>query len=250
MNLNGGASEKVTFKNTILNVSVSLNANYSVASIEVERETADEAEATADYSELIEAYECSSEAPAVTVGGKTYYQGDEIAVCISDTSDGIVQVEDIEDLVVSQGESNSYNFVLGTMYNPDVTTLSCVDGAKEGRRVCYAKFRALARFFQQANPEALTITGSVNVVRDGRKVRRNLRMALPSPEEKTEEAEEATNLAVPGDRRDEAEEGSGKFEVVISLGSADDSAASGRFESVAAGLASMAVGAAGAALIV
>ena len=65
-----------------------------------------------------------------------------------------------------------------------------------------------------------------------------------------EEAEEAAKLAVPGDRRDEEEEGSGKFEVIISLGSVDDSPASSRFESMAAGLASMAVGAAGAALMI
>ena len=119
-----------------MNVSISLNANYTVDQVAVKGEKADQAEVSADYSNLIEAYKCSSEDPALIVSGTKDNQGDEIPVCVSDKSSGIVQVEDIEDLVVSQGESNSYNFVLGTMYNPDVTTLSCIAGAKEGCRVC------------------------------------------------------------------------------------------------------------------
>ena len=136
--------------------------------------------------------------------------------------------------------------ILGSLYNPDLTTISCVDAAKAGRRACYVKVRALARSFQAEEPESLSITGSVNVVRDGRRVRRNLRMAVPAPDDKVEE-----DAAVPGDRRaEEAEEGSGAFELVVSLGTADDSSAAGRFKSAAAGLVSMAVGAAGAALMI
>ena len=75
-------------------------------------------------------------------------------------------------------------------------------------------------------------------------------MGLPAPE-KINEEEADTALATSGRRDEEDEEGSGDFEVIVSLASADDSAASGCIiGSAAAGLVSMAVGAAGAALTV
>ena len=122
-----------------------------------------------------------------------------------------------------------------------------------GRETQSLRVRSVSYCSTGQGDQTLTISGSVNVIRaGGRRERRNLRMALPTPNDKAEkEAEEAAALAVPGNRRaEEAEEGSGGFELVVSLGTTDDSAAAGRFESAAAGLASMGIGAAGAALIV
>ena len=158
---------------------------------------------------------------------------------------GIVQVEEFDSLVVSQDGLSPYNFIKNTLYNPEITTLACVDGTGGNRRVCYAEFVALPRFFAEADPTDLTISGSVFVVRDGARVRRSLRMALPAPEDNN--AENA--LAVSGRRAQvEGEEGSGDFEVFASLESTADSAAPG-LTTAAAGLVSMAVGAAGEALM-
>ena len=157
-----------------------------------------------------------------------------------------MQVEEFNNLVVSQDDITDYNFVKNTLHNPEITTLGCVeDGSSKGRRVCYAKFVALPRFFAKADPTDLTISGSVFVVRDGSRVRRSLRMTLPAPEDNN--AENA--LSVSGRRAQaEGEEGSGDFEVFASLESTADSAAPG-LTTAAAGLVSMAVGAAGEALM-
>ena len=73
-------------------------------------------------------------------------------------------------------------------------------------------------------------------------------MGLPAPEKINEDAD--TALVASGRRDEEDKEGSGDFEVIVSLASADDSAAPGRIiGSVVGGLVSLAVGAAGTTLM-
>ena len=225
---NGGEVQKVTFKNNVFNMSVSLTATYDIDSVSVVRETADKVDLKTDYSEFIEAYQCEDTDLYSPVTGKTYNQGDEISICVTDESGSIVQVEQFVDLVVAQDGVNDYNFIKNTLYNPDITSVECLEGSSASeRRVCLAKIRALARFFEGEAPKDLTISGSIYVIRDGRRVRRNLRMGLPAPKNDNEEDHNA--LAVVAGRRDEEEEeGSGDFEVIVSLASADDSAAPDR----------------------
>ena len=108
------------------------------------------------------------------------------------------------------------------MWNPDVTTVACVDGTTTlDCRVCYAKIRALVQFFSSGNPPDLTISGTVDVRRDGRQVRRILRDGLPTSEKKNEEdALYASSYRLQEDPR------STKFEVNARLASGHDSAAS------------------------
>ena len=248
---------KVGFINNLLNISVSLSADYSVQNVNIDREDVTKRDVKTDYSEFITAYQCDSDSPATSTSPDAHNQGDEITICVRDKEyngvSNVVEVERFDDLIVKQGEdnTNTYNFILNGMHNPDITTKNCVEdpNINSGRRVCYAKFRALARFFQTTDPEDLKIKGSVIVKRDGVRVRRNLRMALPAPEKVTEEDNHHA-LAVSGRRVEEDGEGSGEFDITVSLGSADGSAASGRtIGSGVAGLMSMAVGAAGAALM-
>lgn len=240
---NGGVDQKVTFKNNVLNISVSLTATYEVDAVSVIREEASTEDVKTDYSVFIVAYECDVADPYAEATGKTYNQGDKITICVSDVSKDIVQVEEFVDLVITQDGINDYNFITGTLYNPDITTPVCLDATATQRRLCYASMRALARFFQSQSPTDLTISGSVNVIRDGRRVRRKLRMALPAAEMTNDE----TSLGVFGRRIEEEAEGRGKFEMNVSLTSGDDSA--GFFGGEATGLVSMAIGSAGLALM-
>ena len=111
---------------------------------------------------------------------------------------------------------------------------------------CYVKVLASARFFaNDQNPSDLTFTGSDYTIRDGRRVRRNLRMALQGPKEEDALAVSTRRVQADGG------EGSGDFEVSVSLGgSADNNAASDLIGgAAAAGFVSIAIGAAGAALM-
>ena len=245
---NGGEVQKVTFKNNVFNVSVSLTASYDVDQVSVVREEADREDVKTDYSEFISAYECADTNPYLPVTGKIYNQGDEIAICVTDESGGIVQVEEFVDLTVAGEGVSDYNFILNTLYNPDITTPECLDATASERRVCYAKIRALARFFKGEAPKDLTISGSVYVIRNGRRVRRNLRMGLPLPEKINEEEDNALLLVSSRRDEEEEEEGSGKFQLQVSLASADDSAATPGggtvVRSAVGGLMSMMIGAA------
>ena len=172
-----------------------------------------------------------------------------MSFCVTekDESSGIVQVEEFSTLKVSQDGNTDYNFIKNSMYNPEITTPVCSSGTDANdRSVCIATIIALPRFFDAKDPADLTITGSVFVVRDSGRVRRNLRMALPAPEKESED-----NVLAVASRRAQTEdgEGGGDFEVIVALASAADSAASDTMTGTAAGLVSMAVGVLGNALM-
>ena len=232
---NDDSNPKIIFKNNVLNISLSLTADYEIDNVNVERENATEANVDADYSDFITAYECT-ETDLYSVASKTYTQGEEITICVRDTGTDFVQVEEFVNLVVSQEETSEYNFILNRLYNPEVTTVTCTDNdstATSDRRVCYAKIRALAQFFSIGTPPDLTISGSVDVRRDGRRVRRILRNVLPTPEKNNEE-----DAYYASSRRLQENGGSGGFEVNIGLTPGHDSASN-------SGLMSVVVGAAG-----
>lgn len=242
---NNDSNPKVNFKNNVLNISVSLTANYEIDDVDVERADAIEERVETDYSDFITAYECA-ETDLYNKATATYNQGDEIIICVKDESTNIVQVEEFFNLVVAQEGNSDYNFVKNRMWNPDITTVACVDGTTvSDRRVCYAKIRALAQFFSSGNPPDLTLSGSVYVRRDGRRVRQILRNVLPTSEKKNEE----DALYASSHRLQEAT-GSGDFEVKVGLASGNDSAASDyNIGSTGAGLISSIIGAAGLALM-
>eukprot|EP00586_Coscinodiscus_wailesii_P022497 CAMPEP_0172518400 /NCGR_PEP_ID=MMETSP1066-20121228/290800_1 /TAXON_ID=671091 /ORGANISM="Coscinodiscus wailesii, Strain CCMP2513" /LENGTH=692 /DNA_ID=CAMNT_0013300785 /DNA_START=47 /DNA_END=2125 /DNA_ORIENTATION=+ len=224
---NGNTNEKITFKSNIFNVSVTLTSDFTVNNVNVKREQATKENISTDYSKFIDAYQCNEDSLNTEVT-KTYNQGDEIMICVKDTSNGIVQVEEFFDLQVVQDNLTPYNYIKKSLWNPAITAPGCVDNGNGNRRVCYAKVLALARFFAKSdNPPDLTFTGSVFVVRDGRRVRRNLHMALQAPEEE-EKNKGGDDIVVSGNRRaqDDGGEGSGDFEVSVSLGLTDNSAAS------------------------
>jgi len=234
---------KVDFKNNILNMSVSLTSDFTVDGVSVEREEAVENNADVDYSKFITAYECEADAPYVKDAVKTYNQGNEITVCVTDNSNGIVQIEKFVDLSVSQDDGNSvYNYIKNALWNPDITTPACIDGSTNGaRRVCYAKIYALARFFKDEDTTDLTISGSVSVILNERRVRRNLHIAFPMPVNR----ETDKTLAVSA-RRTQAKggENSGDFELTIPLGSTSDSSTTATTAGTLVALVSMAIGAA------
>jgi len=238
---NGDTKTNVNFKNNILNISVSLTASYEIDEVSAQRKEATKEDVNTDYSVFITAYECD-EADPYTKNTATYNQGDEITICVTDESNKIVEVEAFDNLVVAQEGNTDYNFILNGLWNSDITTPACVDNTDDSkRRVCYAKIRALARFFSAETPLDLTISGSVYVRRDGRRVRRILRSALPNIENNN--AEDALYAS---SRRVKENTGSGTYAVNVGLASGDNSAASAStVGSTVAGLMSVTVGAVG-----
>jgi len=153
--LGNDTKTKVNFKNDILNISVPLIANYEVGEVRVGREDATKEDVNTDYSDFIIAYECDESYPYIKKTGTTYNQGDKITICVSDESSNIVEVKKFLDLVVAQEDKSDYNFIQNGRWNSrrnsDITAPVCVDSNTSKHRVCYAKIRALARFFSTEN---------------------------------------------------------------------------------------------------
>ena len=243
---NDASPIKVTFKSNVLNISVSLTATFDVDEINVEREVAQGEDVETDYSEFISAYECDEGSVYTPKQNITYNQGDEITICVTDNSGDIVQVEEFVDLIVDQSDSIPYNFIKNGLWNPDITTPVCVDGSTSvDRRVCYAKIRAFALFFQSQNPSDLTIRGTVFVVRDGRRVMRKLRNIVPFADRTNKES----NLNI-SSRHVEENNRESEFKLKVHLTDTNESAKSnGMVEGTATSLISTAIGATGVALL-
>jgi len=248
---NGVADQDVVFKNNLVNVSVSLTSDFTVENIDIEREDATVENIDTDYTEFIKAYECEESDLYNQISAPIpYNQGDIITICVTDESSNIVQVEKFFNLKVSQTGRSDYNFITNSLWNPEITTPLCVDGDSDGtggliRRVCYAKIRALGLFFEELNEPNLIISGSMFVIRDGRRVRRNLHMALPDAKNEEGDRDMTTRRAQEDGR------GSSDFEVNVFLNAVDDSATPGLTGGATAlGLVSILVGAAGTALMV
>jgi len=235
---NDNPTQKVVFKNNLLNMSVSLNSDFEVDGMNVEREDAKREDIYTDYSEYIKVYECEEGALDINASGKIYNQGDQITICVTDTSNSIVQVEEFVNFRISQDGKDDYFFIRNSLWNSDITTPVCVDDANAGRRVCYCKIRALARFFDASEPTDLIISGSVFMIRDGRTVRRNLHMPLPNLEKNKEDILGASTRRVQNGK-----EGGGDFQVVIPIGSINNNAAPVCITATMLGLGFIAAGA-------
>ena len=116
--------------------------------MEIEREVEKKEKVNTDYSNFITAYECDEETLDPLAAPQTYNQGQEVIICVTDNSDSIVEVEEFVNLMVTQ-DSNSYNFINDGSWNREITSVVCTDPTGSDCRVCYAKIRALAHFFQK-----------------------------------------------------------------------------------------------------
>ena len=140
------------------------------------------------------------------------------------------------------------------MYNSDITSISCEShpwGPTGEYRVCIAEVTLLARFFADANPVALTITGVVDIVHGGDTAGRALYMTKQNIVEESvvvlsssESGHRSVTIADSGNQ----DKGGFSLKVEITKTDADTSAGPNQYGS--SGLLSLAAGAAGAVLLV
>ena len=168
---------------------------------------------------------------------------------MKDADEGIIEVEDIKDLVISQSGTASYNYVAGNRFNPDITSVTCQDGGASQSNVCIAELTLLSRFFPEVKPADLTVTGVVDVVRGGYTPSTRTRALRMTKQNIAEESVAALRNIGSGGRS--LEQSSGGFSLSVKVGTddADTSAGSNQYAG-SAGLLSVVLGTAGAALLV
>jgi len=210
-----GIERKVAYVQHKLNIFVLFSSKFDVKRTKINKEEVTHEVTRIDYTDLITAYECHENDLYQPAMGIIYNPGDEIMVCVTtvNESSDIIKVEEYVNIKASQAGVSDYNFMRNSVSNPDITSFECCDGpTAAARRVCFAKIRALARFFSGKDPPDLTITGSVFVTREERRLRnRNLRAGISAPKKTNEE-----DPLAPSDLHVE-EHVDGEFQVKISL---------------------------------
>ena len=154
------SEEEVKFENNVLNISVSLGADFSMSDAKIQREAAKIENIITEYSDLTKAYECEEDdlysdiRLPVGTAQQIYRQGHEIIICIADESNVIVQVAGLNNLKVSQYGTLPYSYKTDTAYNSEIATPVGQEGtisSGEQHGVCYLKFVLLACFSSENN---------------------------------------------------------------------------------------------------
>jgi len=238
---NGGAIEKVNFLNNVLNVSIALNADFTVDNVNVEREDATEDDVILDYSDKIIAYQCNKNAPLVPLSAPpTYTQGDELSICVKDDGTGIVKVEDILELKATQLGTTPYNYVYNDgQFNTKITSVDCFPGTtRSNPDVCVITMNLLAKFFPIFNPSPLDFVGKAQVVLGDYNRRTTTRIST------TGGNEDGRRVQTVGEK-----ENSGGFEVTVHLVGDEDTTSAGPGLTGFRGLMTMILGMTGATVL-
>jgi len=158
--------EKMNFVNTNLTVTVEMDANFQVTTINAERKDATQENLNLKYSDYVKAYQCTNANLVTETAGRVYSQGDDLKICVKSTDPNIVQVGSIKSLALSQagpdaGQEFSY-ITNGAAVNDEIAATDC-DQSISPARVCHADMQLLGRYFAVDEPGELTAFGSVEL---------------------------------------------------------------------------------------
>ena len=163
-----GEEEKMNFVNTNLTLTVEMDANFEVTSIDAERKDATQEKLTLDYSQYVTAYQCTAADLETEITGE-YSQGDELKICVTSTEPSIVQVGSIKSLTLSQAGSGAgaggddFAYITGgVVANDEIAATDC-DTSTTPAYVCHADMQLLGRYFTVNEPGDLTASGSVEL---------------------------------------------------------------------------------------
>ena len=171
--LDDSEDDLVNFLETTHKVSIDTTAGFSVVDITAEKKAAlSGGEIELDYSEAIEAYQCDSNFEQLD-SPPALRQGDVMEICIkSQDANSIFEVEQIYsfnvtqdqsiptlELISNEGNTNLYEELTEVTYDSNGQT-------KTGK----VKFQLLGMFFEDENPDALTVTGTAKLALKNRRL--------------------------------------------------------------------------------
>ena len=160
-------NEKMNFVNTNLTLTVEMDVNFEITTINAERKDATKEDRTLDYSKYVTAYQCTAANLASETVGE-YSQGDELKICVTSTDSNIVQVESIKSLTLSQaagpGAGQEFDYITNGVVADDEITATLCEGTAPV--VCHADMQLLGRYFAVDEPGDLTAFGSVELTFD------------------------------------------------------------------------------------
>lgn len=152
----GTAPESINFHETKVTINVDLTANFTLESIIVDRDDADERDANAELDYPVIAYFCGDD--DVEINNPTpLTQGSALQFCVkvADNVTADVYVEDILSAVLSQPGSDTTNSQPITGSNPDaLTDKNCLELG-----ICNVKTQLASKWFSEIDPNPLRVDG-------------------------------------------------------------------------------------------
>jgi hypothetical protein len=169
--LPGNVEEKMNFVNTNLTLTVEMDANFEITTINAERKDATKENLTLDYSQYVSAYQCTATDLETAITGE-YSQGDELKICVTSTDTSIVQVGSIKSLALSQAAGGAggaggaeFAYITGGLAVDDEIAATDCDKSISPH-VCHADMQLLGRYFAVDEPGDLTASGAVELTFD------------------------------------------------------------------------------------
>jgi len=160
LSLDDAKTEEVSFMESTVNATVNYGANFNVTNIQASRVEETSETTSINYSNYLNTYLCDANAPTIELdeNSKIYSQGQALTLCVTDDKSGVVNIDLIDSLTVSQQGSQSFTYIEGpgpNDFNDELLAQTCNNG------ICVAKMQLLGRFFNVAEPKKLTVNGSV-----------------------------------------------------------------------------------------
>jgi len=157
--------KEVNFIETNLNVQLDLIGGIgSFIMADLERIEADYEYEEINYDDYVNVFHCSNnKANLGSNPSVALTQGDILNVCVSSTEPNFIQISQIKKLTLSQDGGKSFEALLSNG-NPKYETLVSNDKKDEcDDGICRVQVQLLAMFFSQDSPEALHVTGQVQL---------------------------------------------------------------------------------------
>merc|ERR1740124_321481 len=163
---NSTGAVEVVRNEAIFVIEIKNKSNFTVTNIKIMSiDPTDGGTSKIAIESTIEAYMCDDN---FAISSETLSQGDFLQVCTKATN-GIVETKRIDELLLVQNQNDGdqlSELIVGSegdyLKYPSLTLSACNEGSGISK-ICYVKFQLTAVFFNDVNPNSITVTGVVKL---------------------------------------------------------------------------------------
>ena len=163
---NSSGEVEVVRNEALFMIEIDNTSNFTATNIEImSTDPTDGGTSNIAIESPIDAYMCDDN---FAISSETLSQGDFLQVCTKATN-GIVETKRIDELLLVQnqndGDQLSEQIVGGEgdyLKYPSLTLSACNEGSGISK-ICYVKFQLTSAFFNDVNPNSITVTGVVKL---------------------------------------------------------------------------------------
>jgi len=160
-------SREINFLEVIYRIDVENTAGFE-ATIDIEREDAtDGGTDNINYDEDMEVYQCDDSYSEI-VSPPALFQGDFLQICVTTTDGSLFGIHSIKELDVDQAGDDLYPYVDGFLDSP-LAASSCIL-SNTTAAVCKTKMQLISAYFDETDPDDLTVSGVAKLDYVGRRL--------------------------------------------------------------------------------